>query len=309
MPGGAASPARSRGCSSRWRPRCRLASRPRSRMAERQDRQDLVAVDDVAVVVDGQAAVGVAVEREADVGAVLEHGRAAARSRWVEPQPSLMLRPSGSAWIAITVGAGVAQRPRPDVGGRAVGAVEHDPQAGQRVVERCATRWAAYSSTAVAVRRDPADVGAGRAVPLLARGAPRSRASIASSSLTPPRARNLMPLSGIGLWEAREHHAEVGAERARSGRRRRGRQHAEQQHVDPGRGQAGHDGGLEELPRDRGCPGRRRPAGRCPSNSPRLGRARGQRRRRGPGPARRSDRPLARPRTPSVPKSRAHRPS
>ena len=53
------------------------------------------------VVVDRQAAVGVAVEREAGIGAVLEH-RGLQRPRWVEPQPSLMLRPSGSALIAIT---------------------------------------------------------------------------------------------------------------------------------------------------------------------------------------------------------------
>ena len=42
---------------------------------EREDRQDLVAVDDPARVVDGEAAVGVAVEGDADVGAVLEHRR------------------------------------------------------------------------------------------------------------------------------------------------------------------------------------------------------------------------------------------
>ena len=42
---------------------------------ERQDREELVAVDVVALVVDGQAAVGVAVEGDAGVGAVLDDGR------------------------------------------------------------------------------------------------------------------------------------------------------------------------------------------------------------------------------------------
>ena len=39
---------------------------------EREHGEDLVAVDDVALVVDGQAPVGVAVEAEAGVGAVLD---------------------------------------------------------------------------------------------------------------------------------------------------------------------------------------------------------------------------------------------
>ena len=46
-------------------------SLPRSFIATRQDRHDLVAVDDVAVGVDGEAAVGVAVVGDAEVGAVL----------------------------------------------------------------------------------------------------------------------------------------------------------------------------------------------------------------------------------------------
>ena len=48
------------------------ASRPRSRMRQREHGQDLVAVDDRAVGVDRQAPVGVAVVGDADVGAVLD---------------------------------------------------------------------------------------------------------------------------------------------------------------------------------------------------------------------------------------------
>ena len=77
------------------------------------------------------------------------------------------------------------------------------------------TRWAAYSATAVGygVTR-PTSAPVGRAH-VLADAVARSRHSMASSSLSPPRARNLMPLSGIGLWRRGEHHAEVGAELAR----------------------------------------------------------------------------------------------
>ena len=65
-----------------------------------------------------------------------------------------------------------------------------------------ATRWAAYSSTAVGVRRDPADGAAGRPVATARRSRRSIATSMASSSLRPPRAKNLMPLSGIGLCEA-----------------------------------------------------------------------------------------------------------
>ena len=61
-----------------------------------------------------------------------------------------------------------------------------------------------------------------------------------------------MPLSGIGLCEARDHHAEVGAERAGEVRDPGRGQHAEQQHVHAGGGEAGDHGGLEELPGDPG---------------------------------------------------------
>ena len=61
-----------------------------------------------------------------------------------------------------------------------------------------------------------------------------------------------MPLSGIGLCEAesitpRSAPSDAG-QVGDAGRR----QHAEQQHVDAGRGEPGDDRGLEELPGDAG---------------------------------------------------------
>ena len=228
------SPGRSRGCSSRSPPRCRRRSRPGLGQAEGQDREQLVAVDVVPLVVDGQAAVGVAVEGDADVGAVLDHGRAAAAPRWVEPQPSLMLSPSGSAPITTTSAPAAAQRHRGGLGGGAVGAVDDDLEPGQRAVERA--RAGGRRTPRPGARRG----GPGR------RRAPVGRSQLAaeelldlppraaSSSLTPPRARNLMPLSGIGLCEAlmttpRSASSAVGQVGDAGGR-----QHPQPEHVDPG---------------------------------------------------------------------------
>jgi hypothetical protein len=50
-----------------------LVSRPRSRSASAQHREDLVAVHQFAACVHGEAAVGVTVQRDAEVGAVPDH--------------------------------------------------------------------------------------------------------------------------------------------------------------------------------------------------------------------------------------------
>ena len=50
-----------------------LASRPSSFQLCGDHGHELVAVDDVALLVDHQQAVGVAVERDADIGAHLAH--------------------------------------------------------------------------------------------------------------------------------------------------------------------------------------------------------------------------------------------
>ena len=68
---------------------------------QRHDHHDRVAVDDVAVGVDREAAVGVAVMRQAEIGAVGHHGLLQ-HSMCVDPQPSLMFSPLGSALIAMT---------------------------------------------------------------------------------------------------------------------------------------------------------------------------------------------------------------
>ena len=76
--------------------------------------------------------------------------------------------------------------------------------------------------------------------------------SMASSSLRPPRAKNLMPLSGIGLCEADSTTPKSAPRRLGEVGDARRRQHAEQQHVDARRREAGDHRGLQELPGDAG---------------------------------------------------------
>ena len=83
------------------------------------------------VGVDGQAAVGVTVERDAEVGAVLATTAERSESMWVEPQFSLMLMPSGVGVDPDHLGPlGLEGRRGRDVRG-AVGAVDDDLEALQ----------------------------------------------------------------------------------------------------------------------------------------------------------------------------------
>ena len=137
-------------------------------------------------------------------------------------------------------------------------------------------------------------------------GATRSRPRRRRRSLWPPRARNLMPLSGIGLWRRREHDAEVGVERGGEERDRRRRQHADAPHVDAGATAARPRRRPRGTRRSRGCRGRRRrPVGRssCPAKAPTSpSTCAAATARSSASSAVRSA--LARPRTPSVPNSR-----
>ncbi len=187
-------------------------------------------------VVDREHPVGVAVEREADVGARRRRPPLAASSGWVEPQPSLMLRPSG---------VGVEHRRRrrraraQDAGrerGRgAVGAVEHDRAARRGAGPRATpTTCVDVARRARSARRRPTPTPSPTAPPAPARRsssavelgldrAPRRRRSACGRR----RAKSLMPLSANGLCDAEiiaAGHAVASARRqATAGRR----QHAE----------------------------------------------------------------------------------
>ena len=118
---------------------------------------------------------------------------------WVEPQPSLMLRPSGSSATTSTVGAEAPE------GGRArPGTAAPLAQSSRTVRPLRSSREDRLELAQVVVEgalqlADAADGGGdGSGVE---RG-PRSRPRRSSPSLTPSRPKNLIPLSRQGLWEA-----------------------------------------------------------------------------------------------------------
>ena len=115
--------------------------------AEGEDREDLVAVDVLALVVDGQAAVGVAVEGEADVGAVLDHGRLERRE--VGRAAAVVdVEPVGLGADHDDLGAGGPAAPsaRPRWRRRcAQSTTTLSPASGS--VEGARRRWSTYSST------------------------------------------------------------------------------------------------------------------------------------------------------------------
>ena len=94
---------------------------------QRQDGEDLVAVDDLAAPVHREAAVGVTVQGEADVGAVLED-RGLQHLEVGRPAALVDVGAVGLGADRDDLGTGVAQRPRPDGRGGAVRAVEDDLQ-------------------------------------------------------------------------------------------------------------------------------------------------------------------------------------
>ncbi len=82
------------------------SSSSRRAQPQREDGEDLIAVDDRSGVVDGQHAIAVAVEGEPEVALRAARRPRRAASRSVEPHPTLMLMPSGaSPMTATSVGA------------------------------------------------------------------------------------------------------------------------------------------------------------------------------------------------------------
>ena len=72
--------------------------------------------------------------------------------------------------------------------------------------------------------------------------------------LEPAAGEELDAVVGHRVVRGADDDAEVGTERLGHVGDRRGGQHPQPEHVDPGRGQPGHDGVLEELPGDARVP-------------------------------------------------------
>lgn len=213
--------------------------------------------------------------------------------RWVEPQPSLMLRPSGSAPMVTTWAAGAGEGLGRDVGGGAVGLVEDDLQTVETVRED-SHEVGDVGLEALVVVTDPADTGTGRTLPgstgavLLVHGLDLVLEVV--GELVAAAREELDAVVGHGVVAGGEHHAEVGAEDAGEVGHGRGGQHADAQHVDMRRwrapprrrlrGTLRTRGGHARPPRSadgpRRCPPRRarappRPTGRAraPPSGPR----------------------------------------
>jgi hypothetical protein len=155
-------------------------------------------------LVDRDHAVAVAVEREPERRAGRRPRRPPGTTGCVAPHSSLMLRPSGAAWMTDRVGAEFARNTLGrDVAHGAVRAVEHDAQAASDPRVRTATPGAPRRSSAEAMRVDvrPPPRGGGSR-PSAGAALDRLDRSTSSGSLVPPGAKNLMPLSCHGLCEA-----------------------------------------------------------------------------------------------------------
>ena len=126
----------------------------------------MVAVDDVAVGVDGEAAVGVAVVGDADVGAVLAH-RGLQEAEVGRADAVVDVHAVGVGADDGDLRAGVAERLGRDARGGAVGAVEHDVQAVEAVRQR-AEQVDDVAVLGVGEPADAADAAADRRELLLA---------------------------------------------------------------------------------------------------------------------------------------------
>jgi hypothetical protein len=211
-------------------------------------RHELVAIDDLALLVDDDDAVRVAIERDADIGAQLLH------------LGDQLLR-RGRADLVVDVeavrldadledfGAQFPQRRRRHLVGRAIGAIEHDAQAA----EVDALGQGALGEFDVArlrrlVAMRPADVAAFDS--LL-----EQSLSISSSisvldlvgELVAVGAEQLDAVVVVRVVRGRDHHAQIGAQRARQHGDGGCRHRAEQVDVHAHGGEAGGERALDHV--------------------------------------------------------------
>ena len=195
----------------------------------------------MSALIDQDDAIGVAIERDADVGAHFAH-LAAQRLRRGGPAFLVDVESVGLDADGNNVGAQFPQRFRYHLVGRAVGAIDHHAHA----VEAEIARQRALGEFDVAVMHA-----------VDAAGAPETRALRQSlverfveqlldllfdivGQLEALRAEQLDAVVLEQVMRGGNHHAEIGAHRLGQHRHRRRRHRAEQQHVHADRGKAGH---------------------------------------------------------------------
>ena len=276
------------------------ASAPRSRMASARMRHDLVAVDDRARRVDREAPVGVAV-----VARCRRRRRARRRPRcscsgWVEPQPSLMLQPSGSAPMTTTS----APAARSAAGATSLAAPLAQSTTTCRPSSRCGS---AASSARRSARRRRRAAGSRPTSPPVGRcqSSPQPRLDGVLElvgELEAAAGEELDAVVGHRVVRRREHDAEVGADVGGEEGDGRRRQHAGVEDVDARDGQPGDTAAARNSPEPggRGRRPRRGGARRTAPTSPSTCAAATERSSASSAVTSR----LASPRTPSVPNSR-----
>jgi hypothetical protein len=201
--------------------------------------------------VDHDQPVGVAVERDADVGAFLDHlgldrlerGRADA---------IVDVEPVGADADRDDLGAQLPDRGRSDLVGRAVGAVDHHLER----VEADVVRQRLLDRVDVATARvlDPsraADVAILRERDV-AFHQPLDRFLVSVAELEAIGAEQLDAVVVVRVVAGRDHHPEVGAHLAGEQRDRRGRQRPGQYHVHSHAGEPGDERGLHHVARQAG---------------------------------------------------------
>ena len=160
-----------------------------------------------------------------------------------------MLKPSGSTPNRDDLGAELPQRVGRDLVGGAVGAVDHDAQA----VERQIARQRALGEFDVAVLHAVDALGAAELGGL---GEPLGEIAVDQlldleldlvGQLVAVRAEQLDAVVVVRIVRGRDHHAEIGAHRARQHGDRRRRHRAGQQHVHADRGEARDQRGLDHV--------------------------------------------------------------
>lgn len=169
----------------------------------------------------------------------------------MDPQPSLMLRPFGSAPIVTTSAAGPRERLGRHPGGGAVRLVEDDLQPVQPIRQHT-HEMRDVPLEPFLVRPHTPHARARRPVPrrpgavLLVDGLDALLQLVVE--LVPTAGEELDAVVGHGVVTGGEHDTEVGAELGREERDRRGRQYTHPQDIDAGTGETRDHRGLQELP-------------------------------------------------------------
>ncbi len=165
--------------------------------------------------------------------------------RWVEPTPSLMLRPSGSAPMTSTSAPASLKTCGRTAAGGAVGAVQYHLQTVEAVREG-AQQVHDVAVLGVGEALDASHLAADRAEGLLGELLLDGVLDVVGQLLA-AAGEELDAVVRRRVVGGGDHHAEVGVEVRHEVGRRRGRQHAGVVDVDPRAGEPRLDGGREEL--------------------------------------------------------------